>query len=996
VPGLDASGGTDSRFVTAGPGAFPLYRDPAGNAGVVGARYPPPESSPLRLRDLSQWGRVVAFGHMGFLRAPSFNDTVTPLGRFMTRALRWAAGLPCDIDSNGLNDPFVEILVHRDAALEVFRTLGPRAFPGPRGFQFTFDGVSSVLSSDLPAPTWFGNASASRMVVVAGSVQYRNDAAERNRLRDFLRAGGGVLTSGLVWAYELYNPYGTERIFPANLLLGPECGVAFDSGYSLAPKTAVNAGSLGEGDNPLWAALALANTSIARTNLEKVSLMSNILTSNFVADWGDAIAITPDLRQNVPAAVGNACFSAGLPTTPLYPNASADVPSLLSRHCVRVISKFFQFAPAGSFEAVGFDPDSAASIFPGVLNKSRPTNGASLPATIFRPIRSRRFHSTGFYAGPGAPVTLNISTAPALASRVLARMQACIGTQTNDMAQQSTAWERWPRLMVCAKLDPVGLEGIGKAQVSLASVVGGMLYVDVTDGAWTIAGTVLSSGNANMTVSVDGGLDLVPALHFSDALTPCEWQIQLAERTWAPWGEVEGQRVALQLTSTLLGAMNYSDVLGVSRFWDNVVLWSEDLFDAASAAYTYRIAFDTQQPETIRQGYPINVRISAGGDEVAGAATPLGDNKNIMRELSGPAIDQRFAIMGDGSLKLLAVVYTLEQMSGSWDGFLNLTALQGAVRAYKQNPNFATLQNNDALSLMFYVELQQAFSWCAFRDVFARYHDTRLEGANPASGTERIDLFLTELSHVVGYDLSSYFDEWEIPRTVNASASYLSYPTWSPGASIGPSTCVRAAPNITSWDAPYDGPTCRSATTVAATTATSSSSSSSSSSVTATFAPSSNVTATAALSSAPVVEVSSDTGLGSVLVPIVVAAIAVVVVLICVGVASALIVARKKREGVHRGGTQRYSDESDAVELEKPAVQGDDAYHNVSAASAYRNSPEDQYAGAQSDDAYHNVSAAGSYHSLQSSPDPNGANDQYHNVDGVPSRQDTQYHNLPS
>lgn len=95
------------------------------------------------------------------------------------------------------------------------------------------------------------------------------------------------------------------------------------------------------------------------------------------------------------------------------------------------------------------------------------------------------------------------------------------------------------------------------------------------------------------------------------------------------------------------------------------------------------------------------------------------------------------------------------------------------------NPDFEQWKNVPFLAMVTYQQMQQAFGWDAFRNVFATYRALP-EDERPKNDQEKRDQWLVRFSREVGHDLGPFFDAWGIPTSHEARSSLADLPTWLP------------------------------------------------------------------------------------------------------------------------------------------------------------------------------------------------------------------------
>lgn len=131
-------------------------------------------------------------------------------------------------------------------------------------------------------------------------------------------------------------------------------------------------------------------------------------------------------------------------------------------------------------------------------------------------------------------------------------------------------------------------------------------------------------------------------------------------------------------------------------------------------------------------------------------------------------------------------------------------------------PNFEQWKGDPFLALSMYVQLQHAFSWEAYRQVFATYRDLlddqRPKGTGEALQAARRDQWMVRFSEQVGYDLGPFFALWGVPVSDEARASIAHLSDWLP-ADFPPGAALPTPPLHTPTATPRFSPTPSATTT---------------------------------------------------------------------------------------------------------------------------------------------------------------------------------------
>ena len=78
-----------------------------------------------------------------------------------------------------------------------------------------------------------------------------------------------------------------------------------------------------------------------------------------------------------------------------------------------------------------------------------------------------------------------------------------------------------------------------------------------------------------------------------------------------------------------------------------------------------------------------------------------------------------------------------------------------------------------------YAQMQQAFGWDAYRQVFATYRALPND-ERPKNDDEKRDQWLVRFSRTVGRNLGPFFDAWGIPTSKAARDTIADLPVWMP------------------------------------------------------------------------------------------------------------------------------------------------------------------------------------------------------------------------
>jgi len=364
-------------------------------------------------------GRVVAFGHEGYLAADALKKADTQ--RLVENAVRWAAG----------RDKAAVAVVGLPETAKFL----PAAVLVPRG------------------KGWVAKATAAPVVVVnAGDIGPDDVAA----LRRFVETGGGLVTGMPGWGWEQLNPgKSLAKDNAAQKLLGA-AGLAFASDTITAEK-----GKLAIGDVPptvhvrdalvvTEAALAGKDADPAATRTAQATVI-RALAALTPEDAGPVLDRVQAVGKNAPAA---------FPTEkqPIRKKDAAGrlAVGLRNRLALMLPPEQVQAAPG----AVAVPKDA-----PRATKKVSVTTGVAgyVCDGVGTSAKSDLWTSTGLYAAPGEVVTV------AVPAEVVGKgVQIQIGCHS-DTLWHLDSWERYPEVV---RRFPVTQE-----KTTAASAFGGLVYV---------------------------------------------------------------------------------------------------------------------------------------------------------------------------------------------------------------------------------------------------------------------------------------------------------------------------------------------------------------------------------------------------------------------------------------------------------------------------------------------------------------------------------------
>jgi hypothetical protein len=395
----------------------------------------------------------------------------------------------------------------------------------------------------------------------------------------------------------------------------------------------------------------------------------------------------------------------------------------------------------------------SAEFFPGAV----PADAARVSRTIQVDTQRPAWHSTGLYAAPGEAIEVRVPGAAAGKG-----LQVRIGCHT-DGIWHLEAWKRCPEIV---RAFPVG-EPLTKA----ANAFGGPVYIDVP----------ANSGLGLVEVEIVGAVE---APHFVLGKTdPVQWREQSRSRP-APWAELESPKVILTIPSSAIRAMD--DPVPLMEFWVHVL-------DACAELAARPV--ERERPERyvadvqigagyMHSGYPIMTHTDVAPLVVDTQKLVTQGSWGHFHEMGHNHQSGDWTFDGTGEVTVnLFSLYVIDRCCHLSDP--GHPAIAPDARAKKiaehlaAGAPFERWQSDPFLALIMYMQLQEAFGWEAYRQVFAEYRDLP-DAQRPQSDDEKRDQWLVRFSRTVGRNLGPFFQAWGVPTSEQARAAVADLPDWTP------------------------------------------------------------------------------------------------------------------------------------------------------------------------------------------------------------------------
>jgi len=414
------TGGMPGGVTAYGPNAFALV---AGKDG---------KNALLPIAAAARWekGRVVVFGHDGFLKPEKDSDN----GPLLANVARWAAG--------AASKPKIGILKN-DVLSEHLKAAG-------------FDVVA------LDGKDWTTKISRLDAIFCAPFWIEKEDIAP---LEKFIRSGGGLVAGATGWGWVQIFRKDNQQLaseYPGNLLL-EKAGLAFTAGTP--DRTLPQAYATGADLTFLNATTALETLVSGRSGKDKPDPTA---LTQCAATVADAIrSIPPDDKILLPKLAALSAKESPIPTES-KPIRSTDALGRL------MLTRDLELLRSTKPDQVR--PHPTAGIFPGSVPKSAPRVSRTLDIDASVP----QWHSTGLYAAPGE--VIGISIPPETAGKGIAVRIGC----HSDTLWHLDEWKRVPEIS--------RRELLKEAKTTIASTFGGFIYIDMPEKAPHVTIKVTISG----------------------------------------------------------------------------------------------------------------------------------------------------------------------------------------------------------------------------------------------------------------------------------------------------------------------------------------------------------------------------------------------------------------------------------------------------------------------------------------------------------------------
>jgi hypothetical protein len=694
--------GVPGAIIPFGPHAFPLIVGQIDEINVL------PVVAASRLNT----GRIVAFSHDGYFTDKPGGD----LKRLLLNAVEWAGG-------GRTNKPGARhVLVYQSSVLKLLQ-------------------ASAHHVTSVDASNWRQHLAQSDVFCI--DTTFDNKPELVDAVRQFVHAGGGLVTAGTGWGWAQLNPgkrltddyLGNRLLMSAGLVVSERYLSGVEGRFEVHRPPPRLAGA--------WEALEyLRNLPPETKNLNKgdAAQACQILQETAKAVPLHDTILWPELRKLV-----QNLRPVPMPSKPI----SADHPVVRVAVAVED-AELLQLPP----EKITAHPSAAGFPFAVPADAKQVTVNRSINTTI------PAWHSLGLYAAPGTVITI---TTPKEA--VGAKLAVQIGCHTDRLWNLPT-WERWPNL--CRRAD------ISHAATRIASPFGGLVYVDVPENC------KLGTIHVNIAGAVEA------PLYVLDETDVAHWNSHIRHLP-GPWAELACPGVIVTVPSRAIRDLN--DPMSLMEFWNKAVSLEDSLamYKPGERKRPERFVADQQiAAGYMHSGYPImcghdmydyNVSIT----KLRGTASKPG-GWGHWHELGHNHQSADWTPHGTGEVTVnLFTMYVINQFYGVPLERTNpdhlpreqrLPAIQKYLASKRNSENWEPFEG-----LILYFQLVDAFGWEPLKHVFEEY---RKLGPNdhPKSDAQKWNQWMINYSRAVNKNLGPFCVKWKTPVTKPALDAIEKLPSW--------------------------------------------------------------------------------------------------------------------------------------------------------------------------------------------------------------------------
>ncbi|XP_054420537.1 TRPM8 channel-associated factor 2-like [Pteronotus mesoamericanus] len=559
---------------------------------------------------------------------------------------------------------------------------------------------------------------------------------EAKQLQEFVAEGGGLLIGGHAWWWASKNPgCSVFTVFPGNVILN--C-----LGLSILPQT------LKPGRFPVPTPQMLSyhfRKALSEFQAD-MNHSGGKLDKNWLAKLGaDGAAFLQIPAEGNPAYMSVRRIISKMLQLCWLPAVSRENPVASDSNEAVVLHLATQLACSGTdcsklVQGLGTGTCPSEDPITVDIDGNNPGNGES-------------WVSTGLYILNGQKAEVSLSEAV-----VRAGLRVQIGCHTDNL-MNAKKLSRAPVVTYQWCMDTT--------KQSISCLWGGLLYVIVPKG----------SKLGPMSVTIKGA---VPAPYYKLGKTSLEEWRSCTQKSPAPWGELATDNIILTVPTTSLRALE--DPGPVLRLWDEMM---EAIARLAAQPFPFlrpeRIVADVQiSAGWMHAGYPIMCHLDSVQELIC-----VTNMKS--RGLWGPIHELGHNQQRHG---WEFPQHTTEATCNLWSVYVHETVLgipraqahpalsppQREKRIKEHLAKGAPLHNwNVWTALETYLQIQEAFGWEPFTQLFAEYQT--LAGI-PKDNAGKMNLWVKKFSEKVQKNLAPFFEAWGWPVQKEVAASLAYLPVW--------------------------------------------------------------------------------------------------------------------------------------------------------------------------------------------------------------------------
>jgi hypothetical protein len=695
----------------------PIAVAAAGNATIVAGEADPRVLHPVVVAGTIGRGRVVVFGHDGYLNAETIG--VADTARLLQNAFNFTAG--------GTRP--TQVLLRGGQGL--------RRFLDAQGIRWT--GVPRD-SASLPNPV-------GKVLVLDQSPL---SDSQLHAISEFVSDGGGLICAGLGWGWLQLNPGKSLAEHPLNRLLAP-MGVAIADGI-LGPTSAGNtfAAQLDTAARlPMDGHEALDHILRQDPLGQSTSKLSNPINKQAIASLTLATRFNFDARSTLRIRLRAILDEHRAKLSPI-PAGSSRATSLLTRALNAFQAGEIEYLAAQApNELVSWPRLPGVEVFPGQVPAWAPRIDRK-----FSLQHAPGWQSLGLYAPPGDLITVTVPPQAPSGWKVQ------IGAHT-DQLWHLDLWRRYPIVTIAIALRP--------GENRFASPFGGLIYLIPPE-----------SKTSPMDLMIKGAVESPRYVLGTDSkeswsrskVAPGPWAELASEKLIltipaSVAASIEDPSELMTFWNLVMDAMADLATIPRERARPERIVADEQIsIGYMHSGYPIMTHLDAAQ-------HMVNLPDLKIGKNAWGLFHELGHNHQSQ--------DWTFEGAGEVTVNLftLYALQTVSRLPKGDPGIQALVGSQPIIDYFASGRSFAKWKGDPFLALRMYEQLRVEFGWDAFKKVFAEYRSLPTS-ERPKNDADKRDQWMVRFSLAVGRNLAAFFERWGIPISDKAKVKTQHLESWLP------------------------------------------------------------------------------------------------------------------------------------------------------------------------------------------------------------------------